>query len=55
MGKDTKYLGQPVFAQAINFIKKSDVNGIASKFNSDYYTKIQAVETEFSVGIFLRR
>ena len=39
MGKDTKYFGQPVFAQAINFIKKSDVNGIASKFKSDYYTK----------------
>ncbi len=28
MGKDTKYFGQPMFAQAINFIKKSDVNGI---------------------------
>ncbi len=46
MGEGTKYFGQPMFAQAINFIKKSDVNGIVSKFQSDYYTKIQAVETE---------
>ena len=39
MGKDTNYFGQPVFAQAVKFVKKSDVNGIISKFKSDRYTK----------------
>ena len=39
MGKDTNYFGQPVFAQAVKFVKKSDVNGIISKFKSDRYAK----------------
>jgi len=54
MGKITeiKFVGQPVFKQIMNLVEEVDINGLISKYESDYYYKSFKTRTHLFTMLF---
>ncbi len=52
MGKDTNFIGQPIFSQLLKFISKSKIDRIALKNKADRYTKKLTTYNHFIVMLY---